>query len=221
MSAVMNHASTLHPTVLAKIGKEDVRVMFDSGAGSSCRCRDVITKLNLKPARIEQRYIEQMYGTMRKIVEVYSVAVHSLAVKEFSIDVERINVEKDLLTHLPNPNIKALKKQCGRFRRLTFTEEATRSYTMPVHIILGAADYQRIRTTGPLILGVDPDKDPGAEFTVHGWTLYGSRPVRRCHRKAIPFSLRRKGAFMKQGCLGKRIMYHFRLTIARTCQWLN
>ena len=82
-----------------------------------------------------------------------------------------------IMTHLPNPNIKALKKQCGRFRRLTFTEEATRSDTMPVHVILGAADYQRIRTTEPLILGVDPDKDPGAEFTMLGWTVYGSRPV--------------------------------------------
>ena len=35
MNALMNHASTtLHPTVLAKIGEEEVRVMFDSGAGS-------------------------------------------------------------------------------------------------------------------------------------------------------------------------------------------
>ena len=177
MSAVMNHASTLHATVLAKIGEEEVRVMFDSDAGSSYLCTDVITKLNLKPARKEQRCIEQMYGTMRKIVEVYSVTVHSLAVEGFSIDVECINAEKDVLTHLPNPNIKALKKQCGRFRRLTFTEEATRSDTMSVHVILGAADYQRIRTTEPLILGVDPDKDPGAEFTMLGWTVYGSRPV--------------------------------------------
>ena len=38
---------------------------------------------------------------------------------------------------------------------------------MPVQIILGAADYQRIRT----------DKDLGAEFTMLGWTVYGSRPV--------------------------------------------
>ena len=96
MSAVMNHASTLHATVLAKIGEEEVRVMFDSDAGSSYLCTDVITKLNLKPARKEQRCIEQMYGTMRKIVEVYSVAVHSLAVKEFSIDVKCIKRRKRL-----------------------------------------------------------------------------------------------------------------------------
>ena len=118
-----------------------------------------------------------MYGTMRKIVEVCSVTVHSLTVERFSIDLECINAEKDVLTHLPNPNIKALKKQCSRFRRLTFTEEATRSGTLPVHVILGAADYQGILTTESLILGVDPDLDPGAEFMMLGWTVYGSRPV--------------------------------------------
>ena len=96
----------------------------------------MITKLNLKPARKEQRCIELMYGTMRKIVEVYGVTVHSLAVEGFSIDVECINAEKGVLTHRPNPNIKALKKQCCTFRRLTFTEEATRSDIMPVHVIL-------------------------------------------------------------------------------------
>ena len=40
MSAVMNHASTLHATVLAKIGEEEVSVMFDSDAGSSYLCTD-------------------------------------------------------------------------------------------------------------------------------------------------------------------------------------
>ena len=138
MSALMNHTSTLHPTVLAKIGGEEVHVMFASGTGRSYLCTDVITKLKLKPVRKEQRCIRQMYGT---IVEVYSVTVHSLAVEGFSIDVECINAEKHVLTYLPNPNIKALKKQCGRFRRLTFSEEVTRSDTLPVHIILGTADY--------------------------------------------------------------------------------
>ena len=64
MNAVMNHASTLHATVLAKIGQEEVCVMFDSDAGSpagsSYLCTNVITKLNLKPARKERRCIEQM-----------------------------------------------------------------------------------------------------------------------------------------------------------------
>lgn len=68
-----------------------------------------------------------------------------------------------MLTYLPNPNVTALKNQYGRLRRLNFSEEGTRDESMPVHIILGAADYQRIRTTELLISGADPDKDPVAE----------------------------------------------------------
>ena len=49
-----------------------------------------------------------------------------------------------------------------------------------VHIILGAADYQRIRTTEPPVLGNDPDKDPGVEFTKLGWTMYGQCTGSEC-----------------------------------------
>ncbi|XP_070550016.1 uncharacterized protein [Ptychodera flava] len=49
---------------------------------------------------------------------------------------------------------------------------------MPVHIILGVADYQRIRMTEPLVIGTHPDKDPGAEFTMLGWTISGRQSGR-------------------------------------------
>lgn len=159
--------------------------MFDSGAGSSYLCTDVITKLNQKPARKEQRCIEKMYGTMRKVVEVYGVTAHSLAVERFSMDVECINAKKHVLTHLPNPNIKALKKQCGRFRRLSFSDEATRSDTLQVHIISGAADYQRVPTTKPLIWGQILIK-----IQAQNSLCLDGLPMdveRKCHsRKAIP-----------------------------------
>ena len=44
---------------------------------------------------------------------------------------------------------------------------------LPVHVILGAADVQRIKTTEPVVLGVDPDIDPGAEYTMLGWVITG------------------------------------------------
>ena len=39
-------------------------------------------------------------------------------------------------------------------------------------MILGAADYQRIRSAEPPVLGKNPDTDPGAEYTVFDWILY-------------------------------------------------
>ena len=44
---------------------------------------------------------------------------------------------------------------------------------LPVHVILGAADIQRIKTTEPAVLRVDPDIYPGAEYTMLGWVITG------------------------------------------------
>ncbi|XP_002734893.1 uncharacterized protein LOC100366659 [Saccoglossus kowalevskii] len=175
LSITTQHTSAIHATVLSKVGTETVRIMFDTGAGSSYVCTDLITQLHLKPIKREQRCIEQMYGTVRKTVELYTITIESLAVGGFSFDVTCVNAEKGVLTHLPNPNIKSLKKRHVRFRRLQFSEEETTENLLAIHIILGAADYQRIRTTEPLVLGINPDKDPGAEFTMLGWTISGKQ----------------------------------------------
>ncbi len=168
MSSHFEKTTTLHGTVLAKIGTQTVRVMFDTGAGSSYVCTEVITKQRLKPVRKERRCIEQMLGTMQRDVEIYNVKIESIAVEGFSLEVKCINAEKDVLTYLPNPNLGKLKQGFPRLRRLPFSEEQTKGEMMPVHIILGAADYQRIRTTEPPVLGNNPDRDPGAEFTKLG-----------------------------------------------------
>ena len=134
VSVLIGHTSTLHPTVQAKVGPKTVRVMFDSGVRSSYLCTDVITKLNLKPTRKEQRCIEQMIGTTRRNVEVYNITIQSLAVEGFSFEVECINAEKDMQTYLPNPNVTALKKHYGHLRRLNFgEEETTRVNASPHH----------------------------------------------------------------------------------------
>lgn len=70
MSALMCHAGALHPTVQAKRGDREVRVMLDSGAGSCYLYTDVFTTLNLKPTRKEKRWIKQMFGTMWGDVEI-------------------------------------------------------------------------------------------------------------------------------------------------------
>ena len=59
---------------------------------------------------------------------------------------------------------------------MNFGEEDIINDSMPVHSILGAADYQRLRTTERLILGAKPEKDPRAKFTMLRWTIYG-RPL--------------------------------------------
>ena len=73
--------TTLHGTVLAKVGTQTVRVMLDISAESSYICTEVITEQRLKLVRKECRSIEQMFGTMEKDVETYNVKIESKAVE--------------------------------------------------------------------------------------------------------------------------------------------
>ena len=165
--------TTLHATVIAKINGVQARIMLDSGAGSSYISANLLTELNLKPYRTERRVIEQMYGTVDRQFEIYKATVESNVVEDFGFELECINAEKPVLTYLPNPRISELKKANHRIRRLNFSEEAVTEDNLPVHVILGAADIQRIKTTEPAVLGKNPDTDPGAEFTKLGWTITG------------------------------------------------
>ena len=166
-------STTLHATVTAKVNGTPARIMIDNGASSSYICTQLITQLHLKPVSVETRNIEQMYGTVKRRVQIFKVKIQSNAVEGFCLDLNCINGEKDLLTYLPNPKVKELKKNYSRFRNLRFCDEDSEEGKLPIHIILGAADYQRIRTTEPPVLGPNPDVDPGAEYTMLGWTLSG------------------------------------------------
>ena len=44
MSSYFEKTTTLHGTVLARVGTKTVRVMIDTGAWSSCICTKVITE---------------------------------------------------------------------------------------------------------------------------------------------------------------------------------
>ena len=166
--------TTIHAAVIANVNGIPARIMIDSGSGSSHICTSLLTQLKLKPSCMEKRIIEQMYATVSRRVEIYQVTVSFEVVDNFEMDLSCINGEKEVLTFLPNPMIRALKKRYGRFRCLNFSDKNVKEEKLPIHIILGfPSDFQRIRTTEPLVLGPNPNSDPGAEFTMLGWTLTG------------------------------------------------
>ena len=179
LRTAQGYQSAVYPTLHVKIGNEEVRVMIDAGETSSYICSDIVTKLKLTPVRKEKRCIQQMYGTVNKVVEVYEITMQSLAVPGYNIKIECINAQKGILTCLPNPRIVELKKRNPSLRELNLLEEETTGESMPVHLILGVSDYQRIRTSeNILILGADSDTYPGAEFTMLGWGMFGGKQNR-------------------------------------------
>ena len=116
----------------------------------------MISKLNLKPKRKERRDIEQMYGDVSKLVEIYDVELQSKTT-DLNLTIECINIERDIITQLPNPQIKKLKKGQPQLRKIRFSEENSNGRTLPVQILLG-------------ISGRYPDY-PVAEQTKLAWIL--------------------------------------------------
>ena len=88
LGAFSNEARTLHPTVVAMVNGEKVRIMLDSGGGSSYVCTDLLAKLNLKPIRREKKTIEQLYGTIKKNAEICNVKLSSLMFENFTMNIE-------------------------------------------------------------------------------------------------------------------------------------
>ena len=171
ISNITESSSTIHPTLLATVREETVRIMVVTGATSSYVCTDLLKRLGINPVRREQRCIEQMCGTMKKTVEVYNITIKSSVIEGFQLKLDCINAKKDVLTHVQNPKITRIKNQNPRIRGLRFQEEGETQGLLPVRLMLGVADYQRNRRNEPPVLGLNTNTDPVAEFTKLGWTL--------------------------------------------------
>lgn len=94
-----------------------------------------------------------------------------MSLKALDLNYSACTQKSKILTHLPNQRTSELKKSNHQIRRLHFSEEAATEDKLPVHVILGAANIQRIKTTKPAVLGTNPDTDLGAEFTMLGWIV--------------------------------------------------
>ena len=68
---------TLHAMVKGVVKGQEIQIMIDTGASSSYVCSSLITKLDLTPAHKENRCIEQMFGSITKVVEIYQIKIES------------------------------------------------------------------------------------------------------------------------------------------------
>ena len=116
-----------------------------------------------------------MFGDVSKLVEIYDIELQSKA-KDFKIKVECINIERDIITQLPNPQIRKLKKVQPKLRRIRFSEEDSKAKLLPVQILLGISDYNKLRIQSAPIIGRYPDY-PVAEQTKLGWILSGGKTI--------------------------------------------
>lgn len=106
--------------------------MLDSTTGSFYIFANLLTKLGVKPIRKERRVIEQLYGILKKTVEILKVRLPSILFEEFSKEMVCINAAKEILTYLPNPMISEIKKKFSYYNSPIDDEGLA---MQPIHII--------------------------------------------------------------------------------------
>lgn len=65
----------------------------------------------MKPIRRQKKAIDQLYGTIKKNVEIYNIKLSSLFFEDFTKKIKCVIAEINILTYSTNADIKQVKKR--------------------------------------------------------------------------------------------------------------
>ena len=111
-----------------------------------------------------------MLPTTTKTVDIFQVQISSLDGR-FIINTEVNKVEKLTLLPLPNPKYEELLNRYTHLKNVKLEDKDTKDF-LPIHLILGASDYAKIKTRSAPKIG--QIGEPIAELTTFGWTIMSS-----------------------------------------------
>ena len=100
-------------------------------------------------------------------METYQATVEDLT-GEFKMDVKLTKVNKGELLSSDNPRYQALISKYPHLKEVKMSDQDTKPQ-LPVHIVLGAGEYARIKTEHKPCVG--GDGEPIAELIRLGWFI--------------------------------------------------
>ena len=170
MTAAHVGEKVCHPVVIIKVNGVKCRALLDTGATGSYISAFLVDLLKIKPFRTLTRGIKTIMGLVTKRVETYDVKIcNTLEKSVLPVCVTKID-QRELLT-LENPNY---PEMLGRYPHLKGVrmEETDTKELLPIHVILGANEYTKIKMAGYQRAGAVGE--PIAEQTRFGWTIMSS-----------------------------------------------
>ena len=108
-----------------------------------------------------------MKSTKIAKIENYNLMMESKD-QTFSLNLDVSKVERKELLVLPNPNYGEMTKKFSRLKGV-YMEEKSEKEALPIHLIIGASDYAKIKTTTKPKVG--KPGEPVAELTGFRWTI--------------------------------------------------
>ena len=167
MLLTTNTSLVTYPVLVIKAEGVKCRTLIDTGAGSSYASSKLINKVNKKPIRKETKRIETLMDSVVKKSEIYHFEIGDIN-QEFKIGIEINKLEKEVLLELPNPNYPEIQKSYNHLKDIIINDTVTKK-ELPVHVILGAGDYTKIKTQERAKVG--QPGEPIAELTKLGWVV--------------------------------------------------
>ena len=159
--------AVIHSVVVVKVQGVKCRALLDTGAGSSYASAALLSLLRVRPFQREVRKIEMMLGTVTKQLEIFQVQVNSTS-GDFCLNTEVTKVNKNQLFSLENPRYEQCVAKYAHLKGIKMEDKESKDI-LPVHLILGASDYAKIKTETALHVGALGE--PTGEKTKLGWTI--------------------------------------------------
>ena len=142
-----NHigASTVvHPVVVVRINGYKFRALLDSDASHSYASATAIKLIGAQCSLVGMRQIMMLMGFVTHKMQVYDVHIQSLS-KDFTLDASLTKIAKNELLQLENPQYKEILRKYSHLKGDDMDDNNDKEL-LPVHIILGANEYAKIRT---------------------------------------------------------------------------
>ena len=134
----------MYPVVVVKVNGSKCRALPDTGAGSSDASSAILEHLGNRPLREKFKRIEMMLGSANKVIGVYGVTIGSLDEK-FRLETEVTKVDRGTLLTLDNPGHAEMMEKYPYLDGVHM-HDSDEKPELPVHIILGASEYAKIKT---------------------------------------------------------------------------
>ena len=150
----------IYPVVMVEVDGIKTHALLDTGAGSSYASSSLTNALKRKPKTVKTKRIEMMLGSTTTRVEIYAASIKSLDQK-FELEIEMSKINKPELMKLNNPNYAHLLERYKHLNGAKFEDPDTRTQ-IPIHLVLGASDYAKIKTTTAQKVGKPGQRKPSS-----------------------------------------------------------
>lgn len=157
----------IYPVVVVKVGGIECRALLDSGASSCYASAKLLDMLGKQPTEIKPKKVVMLMASTTARMEIYKTTVSSKS-GDYNLEVNLTKVNRGELLSLENPRYEQLMKTYSHLKGVEMDDTDTKPL-LPVHVILGAGVFARIKTdTRPRI---GNQGEPVAERTKLGWII--------------------------------------------------